>query len=316
MSKEFGIFWGQGIYDYKDTKKPIIKHLLYENDTMCISSKAGVGKSILALHLLFNLTTGTKFLDTFEIDGPKNVLYLQTEGDRAETLERIKAMKQGLKVDDERWAHLNLDGVHLNTTDGLGKLVRYARDPGIKYDVFMIDPLYTTVRGTMVSDEVASDWIRNLRKFRAEFDCAVIVLNHSHKPLYQAGKKVERETDNVFGAFGWGAYFNQQFNFSVSDGIHYLKAGKRRSGGKIVDEVYMKMVEPEPLMFILPDEDTGLTYIKISTLLRNNVGRKYTAKVLADKTGVSTASTYRALNKVRDNGFLGNDKNFYWWKEG
>lgn len=315
MSKEFGVFWGPEIYNYRDIKRPIIKHILYENDTICISSRAGAGKSILALQLIFCLTTGRDFLETFKVERPFNVLYLQTEGDRSETLERIKSMKNALKIDDNKWVHINLDGIFINTPEGVDKLIKLAKTPKVLYDVTIIDPLYTTVKGTMSNDEVATAWIVNIRRFRAEFGCAIIVLNHDHKDSYFQGKVIDKANDNIFGAFSWGAFFNQNFKFKVVGGIHYLDSGKRRSGGKIIDRVEMKMVEPDPLLFVLPDEDTNLTYIKISSILKNNKDKKYTVKDLVEITQVSVPSAYRAINRIKNNNFLGEEKGKYWWEE-
>ena len=55
MGDEFGCFWGDSLYDYADKKEAIIEYILYRNDCICISSKPGTGKSLLAKQLICNL---------------------------------------------------------------------------------------------------------------------------------------------------------------------------------------------------------------------------------------------------------------------
>ena len=102
---EYGIFFGDSLRKKIYPKIPVIDHFLYERDVICISAESGVGKSILALQILCNLTTGSPFLDTYAINKEYNVLLLQTEGDRAETLERLDSMATGMKINDDNWAH-------------------------------------------------------------------------------------------------------------------------------------------------------------------------------------------------------------------
>lgn len=298
MSQEYGCFWGDELYNYSDSKIPIINYMLYENDVICISSKPGAGKSILAKQLMFHLTTATPFLDTYEVSKPRNVLYIQTEGDRAETIERIQAMKRGLILDDDRWAHINQDGIIINTNNGIGKLINMAEKPGMDFDVIIIDPLYTTVKGTLSSDEVATDWVRNCRKLKGHFGASVIVLHHDAKDIFHEGKEVSRGDDNIFGSVYWSAFFNHNFKLKDRGGVHYLQRGKQRSG-KIVDCLEMKLLEPKPLMFINVDADMDATTVKVRQMLL--LGDKLTAKVIQRKLKMSLATAYRALNKLMGN---------------
>ena len=105
---EYGIFYGDKLFPSKTTKVPIIENFLYEKDVMCIKSKEGVGKSILAQQLVFCLTSGTDLFDTYHINKPYNVLWIQTEGDREETFERIASMEKGLTIDPSHGNVLSL----------------------------------------------------------------------------------------------------------------------------------------------------------------------------------------------------------------
>ena len=316
-TEEYGVFWGDSLYDYRVTKDPIIKHILYEHDSICISSKPGVGKSILAKQMLFNLTTGFSFLDTYKIPKCNNVLYLQTEGDRAETIERVNAMKLGLMVDDSKWVHMNQDGIALNTEDGIRRFINLSKAPQINYDVIIIDPLYTTVKGSLSSDEVATAWVRNVRKIKGIYNCAFIILHHESKDLYQDGHLIRKSNENVFGSVFWSAFFNNVFKFKVANGVHYLEVGKQRSG-KIIDSVEMRLIEPKPLMYSNNDDMLETSTVKITTVLRNT-GKPFRASNLKKDTDLSLATVYRSLGKLIKNNLVDNveveGESMYKWRQ-
>lgn len=313
-SNQYGCFWGTELFNYKDIKKPVIKHILYENDVICISSKPGVGKSILAKQLLFNLTTGTPFLDTYEIPKSNNVLYIQTEGDRAETIERINCMKLGLNIDNNKWVHINQCGLTINTNKGIEQLMNLAKKPQMDYDVILIDPLYTTVKGTLNNDEVATDWVRNIRMLTGEFGATLVIFHHDAKDLYQEGKAVNKGDSNIFGSIYWSAFFTANFKLKKLRDIHYLTTGKQRSG-KIIDNIAMKLIEPRPLMYVNDDSDLDLSQIKVQkVLMSENV--RMNAREIQKKIQMSLATTYRALGKLKDLDLIDSDEeNKFSWKQ-
>ena len=302
---EYGCFWSEELYNYDNVKVPIINHFLYKNDVMCISSRPGQGKSILAKQLMFSLTTGHPFLNLYEVSRPQYVLYIQTEGDRAETIQRIHQMKAGLQIDDSMWAHINLDGAIINTQAGIKHLIELARKPMMPFGVIIIDPLYTTVKGTLNSDEVATDWVRNARKLKGEFGAAIIVLHHDSKVTYnQKGNAVDKGDDNIFGSVYWSAFFNTNFKLKKVKDTHVLQRGKQRSG-EITDVIEMKLVEPNPLMFIENDPDMIVSEISLQTIMKGENVRM-TAKQLMTKLGRSQATTYRLLKKMVKAGSVSN----------
>jgi RecA-family ATPase len=269
---------------------------LYENDVVCISAKPGTGKSLLAMQMMFNLTTGKPFLETYGIPKPKNVLYVQTEGDRAETIERIGNMKMGVGIDDSKWVHVNLPGVILNTPKGLDELMTLIEVPRICYNVIIIDPLYTTVKGSMSKDDVATDWVRNARKLKGHYNATMLVLHHDTKDIYDSGGGViDKGADHIFGSIFWGAFLSQNFKLRLVRGTHYLELGKQRSG-KMVDKIAMKLVEPRPLMFKETDESES-AMDRLKDVLRKE-DRKMNIKEIVEKSKLSKASAYRVLKKL------------------
>jgi len=296
---EYGVFSRAKLWERAPAKTYIIEHLLYDRDVMCISSKAGVGKSVLTLQMMCCLTSGTNFLDTYKVYRPCNVLYIQTEGDRAETLERLTAMRKMVPLDDSRWAHINLPGIAINDPKEFQQLVAAVRNLGMPIDVIIIDPLYTTVKGDMSKNEVSTDWIRNIRWLKAFCDCAVIVNNHEGKDVYNEGVAIDRGAVSIFGSTFWAAFFNQNYRLKVYDGHHLLEIGKNRSG-KAVDKIAMRMVTDGTLAYIPHDETATVKQIKVETILRE--GRPVGAKELVKLSGLSQATVYRVIRKLEDEG--------------
>lgn len=298
MSGEFGVFYGENLYRGAVEKDPIIEHLIYDRDVVCLIADPGVGKSILALQLLFSLTAGHPFLETYLIRKKCSVLYLQTEGDRAETIERINAMKKQYGVDDTKWAHLNLPGIHLNTPEGLNKFVAYANQSGMKYDVIIIDPLYTTVKGSMTSDEVATDWVRNLRTIREVYGCAFVILHHDNKEQRsQDGEIIPRNKNAVFGSIFWGAFFNSTFKLHIKANGHRMLAGGKQRSGNIVDGIELELMQPYPLYYKqVVEGDYGMSKSKIyDCVIKNKI---CSAWLVIKETQLSKATVYRSLRSL------------------
>jgi RecA-family ATPase len=246
---EYGVFWGDSLFAHAKRKAPIIDHFLYVNDTIFINAQTGVGKSIFLLQMLASLTTGESFLGAFKIHGPKNVLLLQTEGDRVETLQRLNAIGRGVRIDHDRWVHVNLDGICLNTQQGLNDFMKMIEAPGINYDVVIIDPLYTTVKGSLSSDDVATDWIRSARAIRRKYQCAFAVSHHDTiKTQYYEGQVLQQSSKNLMGSSYWGAFTSYNFKLTLRNGIYTLTSGKERNP-QVIDTIHMRLIEPDPLTF-------------------------------------------------------------------
>lgn len=313
---EYGLFAGKKLYERAQPKDYLVEHILYERDVICISSKPGIGKSILAKQLMCCMTSGTPFLETYKVARPMNVLYVQTEGDRAETLERLELMTTVVPIDNRRWAHFNLPGVAFNVKSEFDAFVASVQSIGMVFDVVIIDPLYTTIKGDMSKNEVATDWIRAIRWLKGYLDCAIIILNHEGKDLYNEGVVVDRGTDSIFGSTFWGAFFNHNYKLKLYDGHHIMEIGKNRSG-KAVDRIVMSLVNTDTLMYVPYDPAMTENGYKVKNAIKG--GQGVDVRTIIDVTGVSRATIYRVLKKIEDEGNLKKEvkgiKVVYHWQE-
>lgn len=301
---EFGIFTGAGIYEQIAPKEPIIEGILNCRDNLVISSRAGAGKSILALQLVCSLTSGEDFLDTFNVPKPRNVLYVQTEGDRAETVHRLGHMKKALRIDDNRWAHYNAVGITLNTLEGLGKFMRDMDTVNMMFDVIIIDPLYSTIRGSINADDVATDWQRATRIIRERSpNASYIVFHHEpSKEYWTEGQKILKPDDDIMGTSMWGAWMSANYKMSVRpDGIRVLKAGKGGGKGRTgqgVSEIHMRLCEPSPLMYMIDDSSLGETAIRIWSHMCAQHEKRFRRAELEDVVERSKPTVCRVLSQL------------------
>lgn len=295
---EYGVFWGEGLFAEIPRKEALIEHILYEKDAIYISAQPGVGKSVLALQMVASLTSGQPFLESFDVKRQCNVLYLQTEGDRAETIRRVKCMEKALCFDHTRWVHINLDGICLNTPEGIEQFKALAAYPKLDYDVIIIDPLYTTVKGSLSSDDVATDWIRNLRSIKRLYNCAFVILHHETvKELYVEGQKIAKSAKDLFGSTYWIAFGSYNFKLAGSKERGFtLTRGKER-GDAVIDNINLKLLEPAPLLFVPADGELSSSELAVLRILRDK-GTAQGASQLIQETQLSRATVYRVLRTL------------------
>lgn len=303
-TSEFGIFTGPDIYNHLVPKEPIIEGLFNSRDHLIISSRAGIGKSILALQLVCNLTTGASFLDTFNITRPYRVLYVQTEGDRAETIGRLKHMLKVLKIDNCMWAHYNAVGIALNTSEGLRKFLEDVESLDMDFDIIIIDPLYPTVKGSLNADDVATDWQRSTRIIRSKFpNVSYIIFHHEpSKDNWQDGARISKPTDDLFGSTMWGAWMSANYKMELrSDGVRVLRSGKGEGKGRTgqgITEIHMRLIEPTPLYYVIDDTNLNETETVIWGIFNNSPEKRFRRVELEKSIEKSKPTVCRVLSTL------------------
>lgn len=104
---------------------------------LCIAAPPKVGKTFLAIQLAFEVAGGRPFLETFEVDKPLKVYYLQMEVAEKEFQKRIRRM--GRLYSDTEFYSLSMKPIKLDTTRGQHFLAEELEE--CKADVLVIDPL-------------------------------------------------------------------------------------------------------------------------------------------------------------------------------
>lgn len=258
--QEYGIFWGDTLFQEVKQKDTLIENFFYSGDAVFLSAFPGIGKSIFTFQMIAAMTSGTPFLEDFEVPKPLSVLYVQTEGDRGETKNRLAVMQQGLSIDFTRLVHVNLAGIKLNSDEDFRSFEQLISIPSISYDVIVFDPLYTTIKGSFSDDDTATDWIRNVRTLRERYNCSFIIVHHdSEKVTFtKKGEIAKKSKSDLMGSTVWSAFANYNYKLYLDkDGYHRIVSGKVRNK-QVIDELRLRMQEPNPLRYVVHHKDEEL----------------------------------------------------------
>ena len=151
---EHGFYTGEQLINLPESiSKPLVDKLIYERDVVILSGKEKSGKSVFAQQLAFALGSGEPFLSSFK-SHQSCVVYIQLEGKRSETRQRVNAMKQGVSWHSTNFNLVYEPGLSINTDQGLELLV-HKIDKGLidnniaSPKLIVFDPLYMCVHGDL-----------------------------------------------------------------------------------------------------------------------------------------------------------------------
>ena len=175
----------------------LFKNLLQKNSTALLYGPSNLGKSFLALELMFSLAS--KDSSIFEPLEDGLVLYVAGEGAAGLNI-RMKAWEadRGVEVNGENVGFVET-AVQLADPKSRRLFVTAVRKafPGRKPALIIFDTLARCAVG--LDENSAKDMgtlVEGLEAIRREFDCSVLLVHHSTK----ASPKTERGSSAVFGA--------------------------------------------------------------------------------------------------------------------
>ena len=323
--KEYGIFWGNTLFQEGGEQKPLIDKFLYYGDRMVIAAKPKQGKTVLIIQLICNLTTGQPFLDTYKVDKPCNVLYIQAEGSRGDIKKRFRNMSREIPYDATRIFHINKRGLGLQREKDMNIIKELAAKPGIKYDVIIFDPLYKLLHGgDLNSNADAIAWTNHVDEFIGSYGATGIIIHHDTEKEYidKNGNKHRPSAQTLFGSSFWSGFITHSYKLTRHQGIHHLKIGIQR-GGEMIQDQQMKMITPQKdrkgrLFFTM---DIDKKEYSSSMLLIENALKKHKKLIYPDiyeELDISCSSFHRIIKKLKEDGNVEsevdeNGKTWYIW---
>ena len=323
---EFGIFWGKALFECALEHKPLIDKFLYYGDRMVLSAKPKQGKTVLIMQLVSNLTTGKPFLDTYKIDKPCNVLYIQAEGSRGDTKKRFANMGKQIELDKKRLFHINKRGLGLQRKADIDTIKELAARPNVKYDVIILDPLYKLLHGgDLNSNRDAIAWTNHVDEFIGNYNATGIIVHHDTEKEFidKNGNKHKPSETTLFGSSFWSGFVTHTYKLTSHKGIHYLRSGIQRSG-EMIERQEMRMITPQKdklgrLFFTATatDLEVSLGRFKIEEVLKKH--GKVVYPDIYEEAGVSCSHFHRVIKDIE---FCGNveshkddqGKVWYTWK--
>ena len=325
--KEYGIFYGQTLFENVGEQKPLIDKFLYYGDRMVLAAKPKTGKTVLILQLMCALTTGKPFLNTYKVDKPCNVLYIQAEGSRGEFKENLANMMKELDCDTARIYHINKRGLGLQRKADMDILRKLAAKPGVKYDVIIFDPLYKLLHGgDLNSNKDAIAWTNHVDEFIGDYGATGIIIHHDTEKEYidKNGNKHRPSAQTLFGSSFWSGFVTHTYKLYKHQGIHRLEIGIQRSGN-MIKEQQMKMITPQKdhkgrLFFTtnIDEKEYSSAHLTLENELKKK-GRIICPDIYED-LGISEANFFRIAKIMKENGVVvsekdENNKTWYVWKE-
>jgi len=275
----------------------LIDGILWEQQTIMILAKEKVGKSIFALQMACALSSGESFLSEYEVSEPMNVLYIQTESNRPETIQRLRSMLavNGVTWNPDNFNFLLSDNIALDTNKGYFALVNRIKQKGIMPRVIIIDPLYMSMIGSLNDDLCVRNICNNIRKLILLYNCAVVIVHHEHRPKYDIYHVKMDEGDNaIMGSFALKAYMNHILHLRhKKDAIRSLTCNTQRSL-RVIKDMDIELIS-EPLHYtIIGTVDHPSYYDKIKETLEN-YSTPMTAEELVRSTRLSESAVRKSL---------------------
>ena len=300
----YRLYQGEEIFKLSEAKQEaIIEGLLYENDTVLLVAPPKMSKTVLAVQMACNLSSGTPFLDMCDIPKPCKVLYIATEMKDEELKDRFIRTSHKVKVNPNNLILICTKGTpfKFNTNSGrrsLSELVlRYKSNPP---KVIFIDSVYKAFYGSLTRDDVVNEFLMEVDKMAGEFDSAVVMVHHTKKETYFNGETLEQTDADTYGS---------QFLLGAVDHVirlekikkencpldRYIRCETQRSGS-ILSDIRVRLQEPDPLYFYNVDINEKEKVDVMALLIRKDMPMDIAEIVI--KSGISRTKVYQVLKTL------------------
>lgn len=167
----------------------LIQDLLPDSSSayMLLCGRSGIGKTFLALHILYCLASGIPWLS--RKTKQCKVGYLSMEGSDLKIASRFSRISKSFNGDSQKnifWHHTMAITLNPAGITDLEEIIT-----GLSACV--IDPMRPLVAGDYTSPKDATQFLKNLQKVQNETGCKLILLHHIRKP----DKKVKVQPEDL-----------------------------------------------------------------------------------------------------------------------
>tara|TARA_Y100000310_G_scaffold337985_1_gene426435 strand:- start:370 stop:1320 length:951 start_codon:yes stop_codon:yes gene_type:complete len=284
----------------------LVPGILAREDKIVCVAKEKTGKSLLAQQLASCVAGGHAFLGHAPAAGDHRVLYVSGEGSPWTWQSRARRMGYCLPVPEDRLWYWQTSMARLNTPRGLSNLTEKAAI--VRPDLTIIDPIYTSIAGSMKDDETAIAYVQNINAYQEATQSAVLLTHHAHRPVQDADRQIVDQGDQAyFGAFVWAAWPESLWLMrrdGASNQSVTLSCTTAREGKHPLEKLPMMMAEPSPLAFVPRMAGIGPTGTAVLMALRWQV---MTAEGLAVTTQRQRSTISEALTGLRNIGLVVGD---------
>lgn len=298
-----------------------IDRLLEEKSLSIIHGGGGEGKSYMTVAMAAVMAAGGDIGPLVRARKPVPVTYMQTEGNEEDFGERVKWHVERLNqrhIIDKNLHFIDIAPINMaNWQDkGVNELIGWLKETRSK--VLFVDSLYSSLRGSMSSDETAMGFHETVKILRYEVPgLAIVGIHHDHRAKLD-------ETGNVIDE-GAGSFFGSGFWYNMCD--QFLKWKRDARGNGVLKQTKSRSVrteikEPIHILFdgstgemVASDQDEAGVDTNIRRWIIETEGREFkTADLLDAMPEVSRRTVSRHLGLLKDAAFIDQtQKGVYKW---
>lgn len=169
----------------------LIDELLPQGECSFITASPSCGKTTLALQATFHLTTGTPCFGLLDVPRAVPVVYVAFETSVRQFVEKRRRLADAVPYNpDLLWFDPYWSGINVKMEQDTKDFIKHINGLTPKPEAIVIDPAYKTVVGGLSKDEEGNAFTRFLGKLQAETGAASLVMHHTHREKWEAGKVV------------------------------------------------------------------------------------------------------------------------------
>jgi RecA-family ATPase len=280
-------------------QEAIVEGLIFKDTINIFYSEPACGKSVIAVNMLASMSSGSNVFGHFPMKRPVKCSYLQLEGSRDEQLGRFKEMMNEIKVNLEYicWhdSPISVENLHFQQ-EMFTELKEFAPE------VIFIDSFYCLTSKGLSTEEGFLSVRQLVKQIKDLTGATIIILHHSAKPQYEAGKVVKKD-DPFLGSQYLKAFADFMAHLKRDDqGRVIMKTTKAQRNNEGVKQIVLSFNKVNWTVTAIPDETCKSAVGDIIDYLKSAF--KKNQDVTYDNIVKNTSYTKRHIRRLKNDGYF------------
>jgi len=171
--------------------------------------------------------------------------------------------------------------------------------------VIIIDPLFRAFKGSLKVDDDVNDFIQTISHFADYCGAAVIVVHHLRKKVMgNDGKYIKQQDQDTYGSTFFGAscdtLYRLEKSYKNEDTI--IVHGNMQRSGKNVKDIDIKLIQPDPLHFVVSSRHNRDMEIVKNVLINHPEG--FDIEELIKRTKITRSTLYIVLKQLDEENMI------------
>ncbi len=300
----------EAIHKAKEKRRALAEGFLYEQTINMFMAEPGIGKSTISTQVAVELAAGLPVFGIFPCPRPLRVMYIQTERNIIELLERLEVInkilsinKENLYITDE-YQRFNL----LNTEQAKVFLECIIRDCP-RADIIFIDPIYATVAGGLKEDVPAAAFTKAMSNLQKATGASLWYNHHTSRPQYGSdGKKIVKD-DPMYGSQWLKAHVTGSMLITPTE--HGVSLVRKKDNYRLLPDTILLDYDAETeLCSVKIDELPALERVRNFLRIRDVDGKQFSFNDILTETKLCNRTLRMLLlhSSIKDRLFVVSNK--------